>query len=433
MDSLRSALTDPTACGPLLVGFSGGLDSSVLLHALHTLSAQQPRPLRAIHVHHGLHPDAERWTEHCLQFCAERGIALVVARVQVDRDAGLGLEGAARDARYAAFAEHLADGEALTLAHHRDDQAETVLLRLLRGSGSDGLAAMSMRRAFAGGVLWRPLLQLARDELLAYAQAQQLQWIEDPSNDEHGLDRNFLRHRIMPLLRERWPHAGRVLARSAGLLAEDAELLQEQARLRLAAVQGLDPATLRTDALLRLSPAWRARVLRQWVAELGLAPLPGDAPARISAEVLRARADAQPQYRWRGALMQRWRDLLHVGVQRTPLPSDWSAHWDGREPLRLPTGDRLVLETDSALAFDSILRVHGRQGGERLRLPGRSHHHTLQHALQQYGVPPWERARLPLLSADDGELLAAGDLLISARLHDWLQEHHARLTWEVLP
>lgn len=131
--------------------------------------------------------------------------------------------------------------------------------------------------------------------------------------------------------------------------------------------------------------------------------------------------------------MQRWRDLLHVGVQRTPLPSDWSAHWDGREPLRLPTGDRLVLETDSALAFDSILRVHGRQGGERLRLPGRSHHHTLQHALQQYGVPPWERARLPLLSADDGELLAAGDLLISARLHDWLQEHHARLTWEVLP
>ena len=412
--------------GPVLVGFSGGLDSSVLLHALHTQRAQD---VRAIHVHHGLHPHAEHWAEHCHRICTALGIPLIVERVPVDRTSGLGLEAAARNARYAAFATHLQPGETLALAHHRDDQAETVLLRLLRGSGSDGLAAMTAQRAFASGVLWRPLLAIERTQLHDYAHAHRLQWIEDPSNAEHGPDRNFLRHRVLPLLRERWPHASQALARSAGHLADDAALLREHTAQHLADVRGPDPHTLQVSALLGRDPRWRARVLRLWIEQLNLPPLPGDAPARIEAELLNTRADAQPLYRWRDATMQRWRDLLHAGSLRTSMPADWSTLWDGRQPLLLPTGDRLILEGPADCAFESPCRVHTRHGGERLRLPGRTHHHSLQHALQQHDVPPWQRTRLPLLSASDGELLAAGNCVISARMQEWLQQHTARQAW----
>lgn len=425
-EAIARALGNALSAGPVLVGYSGGLDSSVLLHALHMQHAQD---VRAIHVHHGLHPDAERWAEHCHHICTALGIPLIVARVPVDRDSGLGLEAAARNARYAAFAAHLQPGETLALAHHRDDQAETVLLRLLRGSGSDGLAAMAVQRAFASGVLWRPLLTIERAQLQAYAHTHRLQWIEDPSNAEHGPDRNFLRHRVLPLLAQRWPHASRVLARSAAVLGDDAALLREQTAQHLADVRGIDPHTLQVSALLRRDPRWRARVLRLWIEQLDLPPLPGDAPARIEADLLDARADAQPLYRWRDATMQRWRNLLHAGSARTSMSADWSTPWDGREPLLLPTGDRLILAGPADCAFEPPLRVHTRRGGERLRLPGRTHHHSLQHALQQHGVPPWQRTRLPLLSASDGELLAAGDLVISARMQEWLQQHTARLTW----
>jgi len=426
VDAIAHALNDTLSAGPVLVGFSGGLDSSALLHALH---ARRTARLRAVHVHHGLHADADIWATHCQTFCAALGIELTVVRVNVDRTSGLGLEAAARNARYAAFAAHLQPGETLALAHHRDDQAETVLLRLLRGSGSDGLAAMTVQRAFASGVLWRPLLAIERAQLHDYAHAHRLQWIEDPSNAEHGPDRNFLRHRVLPLLRERWPHASQVLARSAGHLADAAALLREHTTQHLADVRGPDPHTLKVSALLHHDPRWRARVLRLWIEQLDLPPLPGDAPARIEAELLDARADAQPRYRWRDAAMQRWRDLLHAGSLRTSMPVDWSTLWDGRQPLVLPTGDRLILDGSAGYAFESPLQVHTRRGGERLRLPGRTHHHSLQHALQQHGVPPWQRTRLPLLSASDGELLAAGDRVISARMQEWLQQHGASLRW----
>lgn len=425
-DAIVHALRNATPVGHVWVGFSGGLDSSVLLHALH---AQGTPDLQAIHVHHGLHADADTWADHCQRTCAALQVPLRIARVQVDRASGLGIEGAARAVRHAAYAEAMSTGDTLALAHHRDDQAETVLLRLLRGSGSEGLAAMATHRTFAQGTLWRPLLRVERAQLLAYAQAHALHWIEDPSNAEHGPDRNFLRHRVLPLLRERWPHASRVLARSAGHLADDAALLREQTAQHLADVRGLDPHTLKVSALLRHDPRWRARIFRLWIEQLHLPPLPGDAPARIEADLLDARADAQPLYRWRDAAMQRWRDLLHAGSLRTSMPADWSTLWDGRQPLLLPTGDRLILDGPAGCAFESPLQVHTRRGGERLRLPGRTHHHSLQHALQQHGVPPWQRTRLPLLSASDGELLAAGDRVISARMQEWLQQHTARLTW----
>jgi tRNA(Ile)-lysidine synthase len=410
---------------PLLVGYSGGLDSSVLLHALATSEPGRAHGLRALHVHHGLHPQADAWAAHCERTCATLGIRLDVVRVAITRTTGHGPEAAARQARHAAFLAALGDDEVLALAHHRDDQAETFLLRALRGSGVDGLGAMRAWRAFGPGWMWRPLLDVSRAELLAYGQQHGLRWIDDPGNADPSFDRNFLRRRVLPLLRERWPQLDATFAASAHLAAEASDLLSVEDAQALAGGRSADPHTLRVDALRALPAARRARVLRLWIAELDLPPLPAAGVARIEADLLDAAADAEATFAWAQARIVRWRDLLHADVRRSPLPMHWEVEWDGRAVLTLPTGDTLqLLGTDG---FDAPVRVHTRRGGERITLPGRLHTHALKHVLQDLGVPPWLRARLPLLSDADGRLLAAGDIAHAAGFDAWLRARGAQL------
>lgn len=424
------------ADGPTLVGFSGGLDSTVLLHALAHTPAIRAAGLRAIHVHHGLHAGADAWAAHCARVCAALGIDCRLRRVTVVQRPGDGPEASARRARYQAFAEELGAGERLALAHHRDDQAETVLLRLLRGSASHGLAAMRETRGHAQGRLWRPLLPVPRQCLLDYARAHDLVWIDDPSNADQAQDRNFLRHRVLPLLHERWPAASEALARSAALLAEDAHLLDEEAGRRLALVQRTDPDTVSAPGLAAMPPAWRHRVLRAWLATRDRPPLPGTAFAELD-RLLLAAGDAIPEYRWAGQVLRRWRDQLYVEAVSPPLPAGWWTPWDGEGELPLPGGDslRLIATATITAAGTSPLRwrVAARRGGERIRLPHRHHSHQLKHVLQDRGVPPWQRARLPLLFADDGELLAAGDLAVSARFAAWQLDSGRRLHWRQAP
>jgi len=413
---------------PMLVGFSGGLDSTVLLHVLAALPAVRETGLRAIHVHHGLQAHADDWARHCIEQCAALDVRLTVARVEVRRDAGLGLEGSAREARLQAFDAYLGEHEALVTAHHQDDQAETLLLRALRGSGVDGLGAMKAWSRLAGGQpQWRPLLPVSRQRLLHHALAQGLRWIEDPGNGTSVQDRDFLRNRVMPLLRERWPQASASLARSAGLAAQAGALLQEMDAQALALCATDDPQVLSVAPLLALDPARRARVLRRWIGQLGLPPLPGAGVARIETDLLHARPDAQPVFDWRGARVQRWRTLLHSGLRVAPLDPDWSVAWTGSDRLALPGGGSLSLHGAPALPWP--LRVHARQGGERIRLPGRRHSHSLKHVLQSLGVPPWQRAVLPLLSDAGGELLAVADMACAAPLRAWLDQHQASLAW----
>jgi tRNA(Ile)-lysidine synthase len=409
----------------VLTGFSGGLDSTVLLHLLASHAHAQRTSLRAIHVHHGLHADADRWATHCQHVCEALCVPLAIVRVDVDRASGLGFEGAARDARHRAFAEALGDDEILALAHHRDDQAETFLLRALRGSGVDGLAAMRPWRAHANGWLWRPLLDQPRESLLAHAREHGLRWLEDPSNANTDFDRNFLRNRVMPLLRERWPHAGDALARSAALGAQATDLLDvEDASTLLRAMR--DDHTLDVPAMREIPSERRARLLRRWIEGLRLPPLPGHAIERVEALLL-ADDDAGARFEWAGARIERWRTVLHAQRIREPLPSAWSQDWDGAAPLILPTGDTLSLL--GAAGFDQPVCVHARKGGERIMLPRRGHSHALKHVLQDQGLPPWQRTQLPLLSSVDGELLAAGDVIVSASLADWLDARGARLHW----
>jgi tRNA(Ile)-lysidine synthase len=321
----------------------------------------------------------------------------------------------------------LRDDEVLALAHHRDDQAETFLLRALRASGPDGLAAMRGWRAHGRGWLWRPLLETPRAELLSHAQRAGIHWIEDPSNADTTPDRNFLRHELLPLLQRRWPHASAGFARSAGLCAEAGELLDVEDARALADVAGNAPDTLDAAGLLALPRARRARVLRRWVATLGLPPLPASGLAAIESSLLPAAPDAQARFAWSGAAMQRWRGLLHADGERPVLPDDWTCEWDGAAPLALPGGGALQLH--GASRFEAPLQVHARRGGERIALPGRGHAHALKHVLQDLGVPPWLRERLPLLSAADGTLLAAGDLAKSAAFDAWLRAHDASIAW----
>jgi tRNA(Ile)-lysidine synthase len=418
----------PPQRAPVLVGFSGGLDSTVLLHWLAHHPQIRDHGLRAIHVHHALHTDADTWLAHCEAICSALSVPLQAIRVHVPRDTGQGLEAAARHARHAAFTRHLAEHETLALAHHQDDQAETFLLRALRGSGCDGLAAMQMWREYQPGWLWRPLLDTPRAELLAYAQTHTLTWLDDPSNRDTDFDRNFLRNTVFPLLQQRWPQASACFARSAALSAQATTLLNEEDAHALRKVQ-YSADTLHVESLRQLSPARRARVLRLWVSLLGLPALPGQGVRHIESDLLPAQHDTEACFIWAQTKIQRWRGYLHAGMQRE-LPKDWSALWDTAQPLTLPTGDTLTL---LGPPFPQVLRVHARQGGERIRLPNRQHSHALKQVLQDNAIPPWHRLRMPLLSSAEGQLLAAGDTLLSAHMKNWLNQHDAHLSWHKLP
>ena len=313
----------------------------------------------------------------------------------------------------------------LALAHHHDDQAETFLLRALRGSGVDGLAAIRPWRPFAHGWLWRPLLDIPRAFLRAYARSQDLAWIEDPSNLDDALDRGYLRRHVLPRLRARWPQADAALARTAALAGEASDLLAAEDAAALQA-SAAGPAHLRADMLLALPVARRARVLRAWIASLGLPPLPAGGLRRIDADLLHAAPDAHAQFAWQGAWVRRWRDGLHAGID-PPFDRLWQARWDGRAPLALPDGGALALI--GAAAFDAPLEARLRSGGERIVLPGRRHSHALKHLLQETGVPPWLRARMPVLRDATGAVQAAGDAVIAAPLDAWLQARGAFLRW----
>ncbi|RTR03420.1 tRNA lysidine(34) synthetase TilS [Halomonas nitroreducens] len=386
------ARTPPGCC--VWVALSGGLDSCLLLTLAADACRRHPRPLRALHVHHGLQVAADAFERHCRWLASRLGVPLDVVHVSVDPAAGRGLEGEARAARYAAFARRVREGETLWLAQHRDDQAETFLLAALRGAGPRGLAAMPEARRLEpgrdGARLSRPLLGVSRSTLEVEAGRRGLAWVEDPSNAEEGPDRNFLRHRVLPLLAGRWPRAGEGLARSAALAGEAEGLLEELAAEDLARLGG-DPGRLPVADLLALSAPRRRLLVRHCLERLGL-PRP---PARRLAALLdqlAASRDAAVRVAWPGAEARVWRARLHLMAPPCPLAPAWRADWDGQAPLATPLG-RLGVRLVSRAGGPVSLRLTPRRGGERLRLAGRGRR-DLKRLLQEWGVPPWERDRL---------------------------------------
>ncbi|WP_263141433.1 tRNA lysidine(34) synthetase TilS [Pseudomonas sp. RIT-PI-AD] len=391
------------------VAFSGGLDSTVLLHLLANQSGRDSYPpLSALHVQHGLQAAAEAWPAHCERVCAALGVPLGVMRVDVTP--GASLEQAARVARYGAFEAALAPGELLLTAQHRDDQAETLLFRLLRGAGVRGLAAMPTSRPLGRGVLMRPLLDVDRGELERYARAHRLDWVEDPSNQDAQPSRNYLRLQVLPLLQARWPRVSASLARSAAHLREAEALLGELARLDLEAARQpsrwpwLELPSLPLAPLATLTPARQRNALRHWLA--AFTPLP-DSDHWAGWDDLRdAAADAAPVWRLaRGALHRSdgrlwW--LAGPWSNDPPAPQAWPGE---QARLSLPGNGALSWQGDAPAG---PWEVRYRLGGERLDLPGRGRR-DLKRLLNEAGLPAFVRGRLPLLYRD-GRLLAVANL-----------------------
>lgn len=395
----------------LCVAFSGGPDSSALLHALAQLPEARVRGLRALHVDHRLHADSAAWARHCERFCAALSVPCEVLRVQVDGGTGRGVEAAAREARYVALTAPLHDGEYLLLGHHRDDQAETVLLKLLRGAGPEGLGGMRALRPFGRGWLWRPLLALSRRQLRDYVVAQRLDCIDDPSNRDTRLARNQLRHEILPRLLQHWPQAVDSILHSAALCRAAADALQTQ---WLAAFDALhDPASGSLDAAgwLALAPALREPLLDHWLHARGLSA-PTSAQRRQIERQCGARAGQLPCIRWTGTELHIWKGRLWALPPERVVDADWQVPWHG-EALALPDGGELRL-TVAGTRLAEPLQVRLRRGGERIKPAGDAHTRELRDLFQQSQLPPWQRNACPLLY-DGDDLVAVADRWISTR------------------
>lgn len=397
----------------LLVAFSGGVDSTVLLHGLMALRASL-RPdlsLRAVYVHHGLSQNADGWAAHCQTQCDRWNVPLEVVRVSVD-GADAGIEAAAREARYRAFAERLAEGETLVTAQHLDDQCETFLLALKRGSGPAGLSAMPERMPFGSGTQARPLLNVSRREIEGYAAENDLVWVEDESNQDARYDRNFLRLSVLPQIDARWSHFTRAVARSAELCAEQESLLDELLAPRLAELCDADGA-LDLNGLRAVSDVQRRALLRRWFG-LHHAQMPSrEQLETLWLEVAQSQEDAQPQLQLSAHLVRRYRQRLYL----LPPMNDVSAtvlEWDGRSSLRLPDGLGFLLPATEGLALimpraDERLTVRfSAPGGLNLEMVGRPHSRPLKKLWQELGVSPWLRQRTPLLFYNDTLIAAVG-------------------------
>lgn len=393
----------PGAVQRLWVGYSGGRDSHCLLHALAALRPRLgPIELRAVHINHGLSPHARAWAAHCAVICAALGVPLTTCDVDATPTAEESAEEAARRARYAVWRALLQPGDIIATAHHEDDQAETLLLQLLRGAGPKGLAAMPVEAVLGHGRLWRPLLGQSRAALAEYATKHGLEWVEDASNIDTRFDRNFLRHEILPRLQRRWPAAGRSLARSARHCGEAAELLDALADAEL----GPSGRVLTWAVLGRVTGAQRRNLLRRWLERQGVLRPSQAVLSQIEDHLIEAAHDAQPCVRLGTWELRRDRQGLRL-LQPLPDVLQPPRHWDLATPLQLADGtclEAVPATTGQGLAPEYLAQgvvVSLRQGGERCRPMGCRHSRTVKHLLQEHAVPAWLRPRLPLVFVGD--------------------------------
>ena len=410
------------------VALSGGMDSVVLLHATHalktTLAIQQ---LTAIHIHHGLSPQADQWATHCEQLCTPLKIPCVVRKVKINQTKGESLENLARHARYGEFKQNLAPQNLLLLAHHQDDQAETLILQLIRGAGVHGLSAMPGRAPFGLGEMMRPFLTLPRREIHHYAQQHQLSWVEDASNQNLDFDRNFLRHEIMPRLLTRFKGLNTSISRSSLLCADAATLMDHCAQQDLILLQECPTPEIKfpaytspehtskgtakntkplfIPALLALTDPARIRnALRYWIKKQGLATPDYTHIQRIIAEVLTARPDAKPLVRWIGGEVRRYRHYLYAMANLQVIDKQAEYLWQIDQPLTIaPLQKTLTTEPclgqgiKASLCESLPVWVKFRQGGESCKIAPQTPTKTLKHLFQTAGIPPWERSHLPLI------------------------------------
>ncbi len=427
----------PHANRTILLGLSGGVDSIALLNLLHQWALKNSWSLRALHVHHGISPHADSWAAFCADSCKKLNVPLQVERVNIAPLRAMGVEAAARQLRHAALLSQSADY--IVLAHHQDDQAETLLLQLLRGAGVRGAAAMPVvkqvmakqtivkqivRKMTHTKILLRPLLDVPRNELVKYAQAHGLQWIEDESNADDRYPRNFLRHRVLPILEARFPAYRATLSRSARNFAEASELLDELA-LQDWALQDLNQhapvnkAILEVSRLSKLSSARGKNLLRYFFSRLNV-PIPDSTQLEeMLHQLCYARSDAAVCVNFGGWQVRRYRGKVYVA----PMQLAWAENvaenfcvtWRGESSLPIPQlGGTLHFQSVSGQGISlqklqlKPVTVRLRRGAERIRPHAQRPTRTLKNLLQEHAIPPWQRDRLPLLFCGEELVWVAG-------------------------
>ena len=402
--TLIDVFTQKKLANPRLVlAFSGGLDSTVLLYLLAQCRKTCSFQLSAQHVHHGLSPNADDWADFCQQVCLKLNIPFALYKVNINKSSGLGTEATAREARYKALLS--VDADFICLAHHQDDQAETLLLQLARGAGVKGLTGM----AAVNGKLLRPLLEVPRSHLEAYAKQHQLIWIEDESNADTRFNRNFIRHKVLPILEESYPSIRQTLSRSAKNMADANDLFDELALID-ALQAGFDDKTNTTIGLSTLKNLCEPRVnncLRWWLAQNSLQMPSQQQLQQITQQLIHAKQDAAIKLKVSETFtLRRYQNHAYL-VQELPpnAPINWL--WQGEDVIDLPNKTQLIFSKKMGEGIslrkieNAALRIKFREGNERFKPQLGRPHRSLKVMLQNGDMPPWQRAQLPLIFMDD--------------------------------
>ncbi len=408
-----------------VIGFSGGVDSQVLLNLANESAKEYHKKIIAVHIHHGLNPKADEWAAHCKKVCAELQLPCHIIKIKVNTENGASLEAAAREARYQALAEFMQPGDILLTGHHQDDQAETLLLQLMRGAGVKGLAAMGLdSRLRENDVIVRPLLHTSRNDILAYAKQHNLQWIHDDSNDNTRFDRNFLRQEILPKLTNRWPQAVNNMTRSAEHCAEADDLLMQLGR------QDYQPATkinklnlsefltqdiitrLAIKPLVSLSNTRLKNALRTWLHDFDIL-MPSEIKLQhIIQDMLLSADDANPVVSWSDIELRRFNHELYLCKSLPSFDTTKTYQWDLKSDLVLSIGtltpaglEQAKITKNFTLQPGKIYTIRFRQGGEQFHPADRTHSQSLKKLFQEWQIPTWLRDRTPLLY-DENSLVA---------------------------
>lgn len=424
----------------LVLALSGGVDSRVLLALMAHYQQQHPLvPCLTVHVHHGLSANADQWATQCQRWSAAYNIPCVIEYVQLDRHNGDSLEQQARHYRYQALQQHLQPNDLLLTAQHSDDQIETFLLALKRGSGPKGLASMAQSKELINGaMLLRPLLAVARSKIEAYAIEHQLEWVEDESNLDTRFDRNFIRHHVTPILNARWPGLAQAVQRSATLCAEQEMLLDQMLMPLLQAATALD-GSLSIALLSAQTELTRNRLIRMWLDQQQQSMPSKESLALIWSQVALAKQDANPQFNLSvkpTRQIRRFQQRLYLVEQHQSLV-DWRQFITREEKVQLPDGlGEIQLRAcktksdsqDPSLSQATVYNVICHRNDEwsicfdpeglSAHPQQRAHSHKLKKLYQEYGIPSWQRRRLPIIMSGSRVVAVMGVFVDRAFAYD---------------
>ena len=429
---LKDILSEYPDAETCWIAYSGGLDSHVLLHVLASIQNKIKPKLIAVHINHGISNDADLWVKHCQRICEDLVIEFQTFSVDLSHKSDKGTEAFAREKRYEVLGNLISSHDLLLTAHHMDDQVETILLQLMRGSGPDGLVGMPQAREFSKGILLRPLLDYSREKIRDYALSESLSWVEDESNKSNKYDRNFLRNRIIPELITRWPGALKTIQRAARHQAEARSLINEISRCDLDVVCESIYTKVDISRFNNLSGIRKKNVLRAWIKKNKLDMPDAQIIEKIIAEVIHANTDRNPCVKWKGGEIRRYRGYLYIMKLLPAHDVDLNKRWDLDESLKLTSGYlKAVSGKGSGIKKDmlsnDIVEIRYRQGGEQIRPSGRVETHELKKLFQAQGILPWLRDRIPLIYHKN-ELIAVADL--------WVESKYAatedEATWQII-